>query len=265
MSGASPGQDGPFRVLVVDDEAPARGKVRRLLEDVPGFTWVGEAADGAAALAQVEALGPDLLLLDVQMPGLTGFELLEALGEEAPAVVFSTAYDAYALRAFEAHAVDYLLKPYDAERFARALAKAHALLLGGRAQAASGVRALLEARGRAAGAPLERLVVKAGEAWVPVPLASVFRLSAEDKYVRLHTAQGQHLVRQTLRALEGRLDAARFVRVHRSEVVSLDAVARLEPYTHGDGILVLRDGSTVVLSRTYREAFLRRWGMDGCL
>lgn len=250
----------PFRVLVVDDEAPARAKVRRLLAEDPRFVWVGEAGDGREALAQVEALRPDLLVLDVQMPGLTGFEVLEALGEEAPAVVFSTAYDAYALRAFEAHAVDYLLKPSDAERFRRALDKVHAQLVGGQVDPGR-VRALVEDRAR----PLERLVVKVGEAWVPVRLDAVFRLSAEDKYVCLHTAEGQHLVRQTLKALEERLDAARFVRVHRSEIVSLEAVARLEPYTHGDGILVLKDGSTVVLSRTYREAFLRRWGMDGCL
>jgi two-component system LytT family response regulator len=246
-----------FRVLAADDEAPARAKVKRLLADDPRFLLVGEAADGTEALARVEALRPDLLLLDVQMPGLTGFEVLEALGVEgAPAVIFSTAYDTFALQAFEAHAVDYLLKPYDAERFGRALDKAHALLVGGRKEA-GGLQGLLEAR------KLERLVVKVGEAWVPLRLDTVWRLSAEDKYVRLHTAQGEHLVRQSLRALEERLDPARFVRVHRGDIVNLDAVARLEPWTHGDGILTLKDGSTVILSRTWREAFLQRWGLEG--
>jgi two-component system LytT family response regulator len=246
-----------FRVLAADDEAPARAKVKRLLAEDPRFLLVGEAADGTEALARVEALRPDLLLLDVQMPGLTGFEVLEALGVEgAPAVIFSTAYDAFALQAFEAHAVDYLLKPYDADRFGRALDKAHALLLGGRTEA-GGLQSLLEAR------KLERLVVKVGEAWVPLKLDAVWRLSAEDKYVRLYTGQGEHLVRQSLRALEERLDPTRFVRVHRGDIVNLDAVARLEPWTHGDGILVLKDGSTVILSRTWREAFLQRWGLEG--
>jgi two-component system LytT family response regulator len=246
-----------FRVLAADDEAPARAKVKRLLADDPRFTLVGEAADGTEALARVESLRPDLLLLDVQMPGLTGFEVLEALGVEgAPAVIFSTAYDTFALQAFEAHAVDYLLKPYDADRFRRALDKAHALLVGGRTEA-GGLQALLEAR------KLERLVVKVGEAWVPLKLDAVWRLSSEDKYVRLYTGQGEHLVRQSLRALEERLDPTRFVRVHRGDIVNLDAVARLEPWTHGDGILILKDGSTVVLSRTWREGFLQRWGLDG--
>ncbi|HZI10472.1 MAG TPA: LytTR family DNA-binding domain-containing protein [Myxococcus sp.] len=246
-----------FRVLAADDEAPARAKVKRLLAEDPRFLLVGEAADGTEALARVEALRPDLLLLDVQMPGLTGFEVLEALGVEgAPAVIFSTAYDAFALQAFEAHAVDYLLKPYDADRFGRALDKAHALLLGGRTEA-GGLQSLLEAR------KLERLVVKVGEAWVPLKLDAVWRLSAEDKYVRLYTGRGEHLVRQSLRALEERLDPTRFVRVHRGDIVNLDAVARLEPWTHGDGILVLKDGSTVILSRTWREGFLQRWGLEG--
>lgn len=253
-----------FGVLVVDDEAPARAKVKRLLADDARFVLAGEAADGTEALERLGALRPDLVVLDVQMPGLTGFEVLEALGpEEAPAVIFSTAYDAFALKAFEAHAVDYLLKPYDAGRFGKALDKAHALLIGGQKDAER-LQALLEDPARAGPTrPLERLVVKVGEAWVPLRLDSVWRLSAEDKYVRLHTDGGEHLVRQSLRALEARLDPARFVRVHRGDIVNLDAVARLEPWTHGDGILVLKNGATVVLSRTWREAFLTRWGLEG--
>nr|WP_225937472.1 LytTR family DNA-binding domain-containing protein [Myxococcus sp. RHSTA-1-4] len=250
--------------MVVDDEAPARAKVKRLLADDARFALAGEAADGTEALERIEALRPDLVVLDVQMPGLTGFEVLEALGaENAPAVIFSTAYDAFALKAFEAHAVDYLLKPYDAGRFGKALDKAHALLVGGRKDAGR-LQAMLEDPSRSGPTrPLERLVVKVGEAWVPLKLDAVRRLSSEDKYVRLYTDQGEHLIRQSLRALEVRLDPERFVRVHRGDLVNLDAVARLEPWTHGDGILVLKDGTTVVLSRTWREAFLARWGLQG--
>ncbi|MFP2910270.1 LytR/AlgR family response regulator transcription factor [Pyxidicoccus sp. 3LFB2] len=253
-----------FSVLVVDDEAPARAKVKRLLADDARFLLAGEASDGTEALARVSALRPDLLVLDVQMPGLTGFEVLEALGpEDCPAVIFSTAYDAFALRAFDAHAVDYLLKPYDAERFGKALDKAHALLIGGQPETGR-LQSLLEDLSRATPArPLERLVVKVGEAWVPLRLDTVWRLSSEDKYVRLYTDGGEHLVRQSLRALEEKLDPARFVRVHRGDIVHLDAVAKLEPWTHGDGILVLKNGTTVVLSRTWREAFLQKWGMEG--
>lgn len=253
----------PYRVLIVDDEAPARGKVKRLLAADPRFIAAGEAADGAAALALIEALRPELLLLDIQMPGLTGFEVIEALGaERCPRVIFSTAYDQYAVRAFDAAAIDYLLKPYDATRFRQALDRAHAQLAAAHGDVER-LQALLAEVQRPTARPLERLLIKRGEAWLPLHLDRVLRLSAEDKYVRVFSDQGEHLVRQTLRTLEARLDPARFVRVHRSEIVALGAVSRLEPWTHGDALLVLTDGTSVVLSRTHREAFLARWGADG--
>ncbi|HYI00367.1 LytTR family DNA-binding domain-containing protein [Hyalangium sp.] len=254
-----------YSVLVVDDEAPARAKLKRLLADDDRFTLVGEAADGEQAVARIESLRPDLLLLDVQMPGLTGFEVLETLGAEScPQVIFSTAYDQFALKAFDAHAVDYLLKPYDAERFRKALDKAWAQLEAGRTEPQQ-VQALLSGLERSGPPerPLERLLVKVGEAWIALRVDRVRRFSAEDKYVRVFSDQGQHLVRQTLKSLETRLDPRRFVRVHRSELVQLEAVVRLEPWSHGDGLLVLADGSSVVLSRTFREAFLERWGVEG--
>jgi len=239
-----------IRVLVVDDEAPARAKLVRKLAADPRFVVVGEASDGLQAVAAIEALAPALVILDVQMPGLTGFEVLDAVGAEScPQIIFSTAYDHYAIAAFDAAAIDYLLKPYDAARFARALDRAHDRL-GDR----SAVQALATQL-----RPMERILVKRDGVLVPVRLADVRRLTAEDKYVRLYTNDGEHVVRQSLRALEARLDPARFVRVHRSEIVALDAVTKLEPWTHGDALLVLGDGSTVVLSRTYREAFLARW------
>jgi two-component system LytT family response regulator len=247
----------PLRVLVADDEAPARAKLRRLLAADPRFALAGEAADGAAAVAQVQALRPDVLILDIQMPGLTGFEVLQALAPPLPQVIFSTAYDRFALDAFEAAAVDYLLKPYDAARFAKALDRAFALRGAGKG---GELKALLA---KVAQAPLERLLVKAEDRWIPVPLKAVRRLSADGKQVKVHAEGGVHALRTSLAELERRLDARRFVRVHRGEIVALDAVAHLEPWDHGDALLVLKDGSKVVLSRTHRAAFLERWGLEG--
>jgi two-component system, LytTR family, response regulator len=238
-----------YRVLVVDDEGPARAKIARLLAADSRFELVGEARDGLGALKQIEALQPDVVLLDVQIPGINGFEVLDALGPDRGfAVVFSTAHDRHALQAFDAHAVDYLLKPYDQERFARALDKAHAQLAGGRRDPLGPM---------AAGS--DRMVIKTTEGWVALPHESIVRISAAGKYVSIVTSDGSHLVRQTLTSIAERLDAERFVRVHRSEIVRVGAVAKLEPWTHGDAILTLRDGSTLVLSRTCRRQFLARW------
>lgn len=249
----------PCKVLVVDDEAPARAKIRRFLDGDTRFAVMGEARDGAEALTQARALAPGLLFLDIQMPGLTGFEVLEQLPPPRPQIIFATAYDTHALAAFDAHAVDYLLKPFDEGRFKAALDRAWALLQDGRGEGPS-MKALLAALARR---PLERLVVRDGDRWIPLPLRAVRRMSAEGKQVRLYSDLGEHLVRLSLQDLEARLDAHRFVRVHRSDIVALEAVAHLEPWDHGDALLVLKGGGNVVLSRTYRKTFLERWGMEG--
>jgi two-component system LytT family response regulator len=248
-----------MKVLIVDDEAPARAKVARLLGDDGRFTIAGEAVDGRSAVTQIETLRPDLLLLDIQMPGLTGFEVLRAVGADAcPKVIFSTAHDRYALEAFEAHAIDYLLKPFDAARFRVALDKAVAQLRGGKSEVEL-LAALLARYPGAHGRYLERLLVKRDSGWVPIPLDRVRRLSAEDKHVRVYTLDGEQLLRESLADLETRLDPERFVRVHRGDIVNLDAVARLDALAHGDAVLELDDGSSLVLSRTHRDAFFARW------
>jgi two-component system LytT family response regulator len=248
-----------MRALVVDDEAPARAKLVRLLDDDGRFELAGEADDGVAAVAQIEALRPDLVLLDVQMPGLSGFEVLRAVGPAAcPKVIFSTAHDRYALEAFDAHAIDYLLKPYDADRFRIALDKACAQLRGGANEAAV-LEALLARQPGAHGRYLERLVVKRGDSWIPIALDRVRRLSAAGKHVRVYEPTGEHLIRDSLAELEARLDPGRFVRVHRGEIVNLNAVVRLDALFHGDSMVELDDGSSVVVSRTYRDAFFTRW------
>jgi two-component system, LytTR family, response regulator len=247
------------RALVVDDEAPARAKLVRLLGDDGRFAVAGEADDGVAAVARIEALRPDLVLLDIQMPGLTGFEVLRAVGAAAcPKVIFSTAHDRFALEAFDAHAVDYLLKPYDADRFRVALDKACAQLRAGAVDTAV-LEALIARYPGAQGRDLERLIVRRDDAWIPVPLDRVRRLSADGKHVQIHVDGGPHAIRDSLTELEARLDPARFARVHRGEIVNLRAVVRVDALFHGDGVIALDDGSSVVLSRTYRDGFFARW------
>lgn len=248
-----------MKALIVDDEAPARAKLVRLLRDDGRFALAGEAADGVAAVAQIEAHRPELLLLDIQMPGLTGFEVLRAVGAAAcPKVIFSTAHDRYALEAFDAHAIDYLRKPYDADRFRTALDKACAQLAAGGGEAAR-LEALLARHPGANGRYLERLIVKRDDGWIPVPLDRVRRLSADGKQVRVFEAGGAHAIRDSLAELEARLDPAMFVRVHRGDIINLGFVARVDALLHGDAVAELDDGSSVVVSRTHRDAFFTRW------
>jgi len=247
------------RAMIADDEAPARAKLVRLLRDDGRFALAGEADDGPSAVAQIEALRPDLLLLDIQMPGLTGFEVLRAVGAAAcPKVIFSTAHDRYALEAFDAHAIDYLLKPYDADRFRVALDKAWAQLRAGAGEVAL-LEALLARHPSANSRYLERLLIKRDDGWVPIALDRVRRLSAEGKHVRIFATDGDHVVRDSLAELEARLDPARFVRVHRGDIVHLPFVVRLDALFHGDAVAELDDGTSVVVSRTHRDAFFTRW------
>lgn len=246
-------------MLAVDDEAPARAQIARFLASDPRFVLAGEATNGLEALRALEAIAPDVVVLDVKMPRMGGLEVLEALEpERRPVIIFATAFDAHAVRAFDANAVDYLLKPYDRARFARALDKAWAQLSFGElaqrnaASLASAVQTALQAQ------PRTRLALRTASGWVSVALDELVRISAAGKHVHVFAGGAPLIVRQTLATILARLDPHRFVRVHRSEIVNVEAVASVEPWTHGDAILVLRDGSSLVLSRTYRRAFLER-------
>ena len=249
-----------LRALIVDDEPLARRRVVQLLDGEPDVEVVGECEDGAEAIEAIDALRPDLLFLDVQMPEVTGLDVVAKLAESdgpVPAIVFATAYDEYALRAFEANAVDYLLKPYAAERFREALDRARARL---RERAAPGaedavrqqVEGLLASLAAERQAP-ERIVARVGDRHVFVGLDEVDWLEAEGNYVCVHARGQGYLLRDTLAAMAERLPAERFVRVHRSAVVNADRIRDVEPLAKGTYLIRLRSGDTVATGRSYRD------------
>jgi two-component system LytT family response regulator len=247
----------PLRALVVDDEALARASLTGLLAADPDVRVLGECADGAEAIEAIRADPPDLLFLDVQMPEVDGFEVLRlAPVERIGAIVFVTAYDSFALRAFEAQALDYLLKPFDDERFHLALGRAKLRVRERRAH-----RLALELVGTLGAAPpandrpgyLERLAIKADGRISFLRVDDVDWVEAADYCVRVHAGGRVHLLREPLKELETRLDPARFFRVHRSAIVNLSRVKELHPYFRGDAMVVLLDGTRLRLSRGRRD------------
>jgi len=253
----------PLRVLVADDEPLARDCVRLALAGEPGVEVVAECGDGLEAVAAIGRVRPDLVLLDVQMPGLDGFGVVEQVGPDAmPPVVFVTAYDAHAVRAFALHALDYVLKPFTDDRFRDALRHArHQLALAREGELAARLAALLGERRAAAsgsGSPwAERLLVRRGDRLAFVDVAEVDWLEAAGNYVRVHAGAHQDLVRMTLAGLLERLDPAVFARIHRSAAVNLRRVRELEPWFGGDWRAVMADGRQLRVSRNFREGVLR--------
>jgi two-component system LytT family response regulator len=241
------------RVLIVDDEVVARRRIRRLLAAERDIVLVGECGDGASALKTIVADKPHIVFLDVQMPELDGFEVVRALApEELPGVVFVTAFDRYALRAFDVHAVDYLLKPFTRDRFQTALSRARGRLDTPRTGLTDHLAPLMDDVG-ATRPPAARVVVRTGDRFVVIAWDQVDWIEAADNYVTLHVGTREHLLRQTLAALVQQLDPDRFVRVHRSSIVQADRIAELLPGSHGDAEVVLRDGTRVTVSRTWRK------------
>jgi len=228
------------KAVIVDDEPLARKSIRLLLERDGEVEVAGECS-GADAAALIAGTRPEIMFLDVQMPEVDGFDLLERIGADAvPVVVFVTAYDNYAVRAFEMHGLDYILKPFDDARFAQALVRA---------------KEQVRARGRSPYA--QRFLVRAREKFVVVNAADIDWIEAADYYVTLHAGGKSHLLRETMATLEKRLDPARFIRVHRSAIVNIDRVREIHPLFRGDCTLVLADGTQVKLSRARREEFER--------
>jgi two-component system, LytTR family, response regulator len=238
------------RVLIVDDEAVARRRIRRLLAAEPDVTVVGECADGASALKAITGDKPDIAFLDVQMPELDGFEVVQSVPPtQLPGVVFVTAFDRYALRAFDVQAIDYLLNPFTRERFRTALSRAVARL---DSRSHDNIAALLDHL-RAARRYPTRVAVRGADRFIVIDWRDVDWVEAADNYVKLHVGAKEFLVRDTLAAVEKQLDPERFARIHRSVIVQLDRVAELQPASHGDVDVVLRGGTRLVLSRTWRE------------
>lgn len=245
-----------IRVLIVDDEPIARRGLRHQLRSEAGIEVVGECGDGAAAIDAITGLAPDLIFLDIQMPEVGGFDVVEAIGvARMPAVVFVTAYDEHALRAFDVHAVDYVLKPIDGNRFRIAVERARRRLALATAQVdRSRIAAALEELGRPVHDYAKRLAIKGDGRVILVDVDDVDRFEAAGNYVEVHSGARHHLLRETMTSLEARLDPARFVRVSRSSIVNAARVRELQPMFSGDFAVVLRDGTKVAGSRRYRAA-----------
>ncbi|HUF71063.1 MAG TPA: LytTR family DNA-binding domain-containing protein [Longimicrobiales bacterium] len=263
---------GDLTALVADDEALARRRIVELLRHREGIRVLAQCASGRSTLDAVRAHAPDILFLDVQMPGLTGFEVLSMLQpEERPLVIFSTAYDEYALTAFEVHAIDYLLKPFADERFHEALRRAEQAMRNRRASVLhERLRALVEQvadspavvdRQTSPGIYLERFAVREDDRMTVIDVATIDWIEAVRDYVRLHAGAATHLVRATTAALEQRLDPARFMRIHRSTIVQLDRIRQLLADGHGEYVAILHGGERLRVGRSYRDAVLRRLGL----
>ena len=249
-----------IRVLIVDDEPLARQRIRLLARDVPDLELIGECANGADALAAIPRDLPDLVFLDVQMPGMDGFELLRRIPREVlPVVIFTTAYDQHAVRAFEAHALDYLLKPFKPERFKAAVARAREHLANRQAShTARGLIDLLAARqGQPATPPatqyLNRLTIKTEDKLVVLKTAEVDSIESAGNYVAVNVGKQSHILRETLNALEAQLNPEKFLRISRSAIVNLDRVKELQPMFKGEYVIVLHNGKRLAMTRGLRE------------
>lgn len=262
----------PIRIVIVDDEPLARRGVLARLKGLADIEVVGEAADGLAAVNAIKTLRPDLVFLDIQLPGVDGLEVLRRVSpEHLPSVIFVTAYDRYAVEAFEANAIDYLLKPYSRQRFERALDRARIELAKDAVVAETHVKLLRllhtqrEAPGvdtgravKAEEAYVDRVAVKDRDRYVILKTDAIEWIDSAANYVQLHAGGRTFLLRTTMNELEGRLNPKFFIRIHRAAIVNVESVSQILPSEHGDVAVVMRDGTNLRLSRTYRDRLLSR-------
>jgi len=250
-----------IKVLIADDEVLARKFIHRMLKPDPEVEIVAECNNGAEAVAMIRKEKPDLVFLDVQMPEMNGFAVLDAVKlDHLPEIIFTTAYEAYAIRAFELHALDYLLKPFDQVRFKAALRYAKERLHSDQDAAKRlQIGTLLESI-QAQQQYFDRIIVRADGRITFLHVREIDWLEADDKYVHLHTGKGTRMLRQTLTAIEGQLDPKKFLRVHRSAVVNIEKIKELQPLFNGEHSLVLENGAKLTLSRKYKDKLFELLG-----
>jgi two-component system LytT family response regulator len=241
-------------VLIVDDEPLARRRIKRMLATDADVEIVGDCATGREAVAAIRDREIDLLFLDIQMPEMDGFSVLESIApERLPLVIFVTAYDQYALRAFEFYALDYLLKPFDRRRFEKAMQRARERILKEKGDALKERTIALLEEIKARSHHLGRLVIKAGGRVFFIKTEEIDWIEAEGKYVRLHVGRESHLLREAIGSLESQLDPEKFLRIHRSTIVNIDRIRELQPWFHNEYRVILRDGTELMLSRSCRK------------
>ena len=247
-----------IRTLIVDDEPLARDRVKRFLRDEDGIEIVGECGNGVDAVAGIKEKKPDLVFLDIQMPEKNGFDVIRSLSPKTlPTIIFVTAYDQYALQAFDVHALDYLLKPFTKERLHRAIARAKEQIDGRRfGNIDERLTSLIADLKGSEKKYLERLVVKTTGRVFFLKVDEIDWIEAAGNYVKLHVGRDTHMIRETMNGIETKLDPEKFLRIHRSTVVHIDRIKELHPMFSGDYAVILRDGTELALSRNFRERFL---------
>jgi len=248
-----------IRALIVDDEPLARRRIKSLLAHDQSVEVIGECSDGYKAVTSISELNPDLVFLDVQMPAMDGFEVIKTISaEQMPTVIFVTAYDQYALKAFEVNALDYLLKPFDRRRFQKTLERAKAMIRGLKnGNVNNQLLSLLDDLRREQNIP-DRFIIKSGGRVVFLRVEEIDWMSTVGNYVRLQVGRDSHLMRETMTGMESKLDPVSFMRIHRSTIVNLDRVKEVQPWAKGEYVVIMRDGTRLIMSRRYRERLNER-------
>jgi two-component system LytT family response regulator len=237
-----------FRTIIVDDEAPARELLKRYIAEIPGVELIAECSNGFDAVKAISELHPEVVILDIQMPKLNGFEVIELL-DELPYIIFSTAYDEFALKAFEVHAIDYLLKPYSLDRLKEAFQHIQNYFSKTQLQSLKEISTIVQSKN----VPIERILVKEGAKVVIIPVDQIMYIEAQDDYAAIHSEDKVHLKQQRMAELEKILDSTKFVRIHRSYILNVEYLARIELYAKDSRVAILRDGTKLPISRSGYE------------